>query len=101
MHIVAIGWMYVVIMMSITEASIVAGIMTFLFYGVVPVAIILYLSGAKQRGRRREMEEQIKRDAAIAAHARAEEIDESSAEPDSMQTLAKAETGTAKDKAVD
>lgn len=40
MHIVAIGWMYVVLMMSLTEKSFVAGVMTFLFYGVVPVGII-------------------------------------------------------------
>ena len=51
MHIVAIGWIYVVLMMAITEHSIVAGIMTFLMYGVIPLAIILYLTGSKQRRR--------------------------------------------------
>jgi predicted lipid-binding transport protein (Tim44 family) len=49
MHIVAIGWMYVVLMMSLTEKSFVAGIMTFVFYGVVPVGIIWYLSGSGRR----------------------------------------------------
>ncbi len=53
MYIVAVGWIYVVLMMSITETSAVAGIMTFLFYGVVPVAIILYLMGGPERKRRR------------------------------------------------
>jgi hypothetical protein len=33
-------------MMSISEESVVAGIMTFLLYGALPLAILLYLSGA-------------------------------------------------------
>lgn len=57
MHIVAIGWMYVVLMMSLTEKSFVAGVMTLLFYGVLPVGIIWYLSGSgKRRARRRAAE---------------------------------------------
>lgn len=53
MHIVAIGWLYVVLMMAITARSAIAGIMTFLLYGVVPLAIILYLTGSKRRRRNR------------------------------------------------
>lgn len=53
MHIVAIAWIYVVLMMSITERSVVAGVMTFLLYGVVPLAVILYVMGAAGRKRRR------------------------------------------------
>jgi hypothetical protein len=52
MYIVAIGWIYVVFMMSITEQSVIAGIMTFLLYGVVPVSILLYLGGSKRRKQR-------------------------------------------------
>lgn len=55
MYIVVIGWMYVVLMMSIAEDSVVAGIMTFLLYGVLPLAIILYLSGGRQRSRNRAL----------------------------------------------
>ena len=55
MHIVAIGWLYVVLMMAITERSAIAGIMTFLLYGVVPLAIILYLTGSKRRRRNRAL----------------------------------------------
>jgi hypothetical protein len=55
MYIVVIGWMYVVLMMSIVEDSVVAGIMTFLMYGVVPLAIILYLTGGRQRRRNRAL----------------------------------------------
>lgn len=53
MYIVAIGWAYVVMMMSIAEDSAVAGVMTFLLYGAVPVTLILYVGGAGARKRRR------------------------------------------------
>jgi biotin transporter BioY len=49
MYIVAIAWIYVVLMMSIVEQSFIAGIMTFLMYGVLPLLIILYLMRAAYR----------------------------------------------------
>lgn len=75
MYIVAIGWIYVVLMMSITEESAVAGIMTFLFYGVLPVSIILYLSGSRRRKRNRE-----------AAAAGSGQSSDPSSDPTSNQT---------------
>lgn len=62
MYIVAIGWIYVVLMTAITEPSLVAGCLTFLLYGVLPLAIILYLIGAPQRRRNRQGEEKLRRD---------------------------------------
>ena len=62
MYIVAIGWIYVVLMMAITEPSLVAGCLTFLLYGVLPLAIILYLIGAPQRRRKHRAEEKLRRD---------------------------------------
>jgi bacteriorhodopsin len=59
MYIVAIAWIYVVFMMSITEHSVIAGIMTFLLYGVLPLAIILYLMGTPQRKRNRVKAEKL------------------------------------------
>ena len=56
MHIAAVGWIYVVLMMSIVEESFVAGIMTFFLYGVLPVTIIIYIGGTGKRRRRREQE---------------------------------------------
>jgi len=53
MYIIAIGWIWVVFMMSITETSIVAGLMTFLFYGFLPCALLLYLMGTPARRRRK------------------------------------------------
>lgn len=67
MNIVALAWIYVVLMMSITETSVVAGVMTFLMYGVIPVTIILYVMGTTQRRRRRHLAEKAKMEAAAAA----------------------------------
>lgn len=50
--IVAIAWIYVVLMMSIAEHSVIAGIMTFLLYCVLPLTIVLYLMATPQRRRR-------------------------------------------------
>lgn len=64
MHIVAIAWMYVVVMMSITEHSFIAGLMTFLLYGVLPVTVILYLMGTPLRKRKRAAAEKLAREQA-------------------------------------
>lgn len=67
MYIVAIGWMYVALMMAITETTIVAGVATFVLYGLVPVSIIVYIMGTG--GRRRRRREQAAREAREAAAA--------------------------------
>lgn len=54
MHIAAVGWIYVTLMMAITEETVVAGIVTFLLYGVLPTLIIIYVSGSPQRRKRNE-----------------------------------------------
>ncbi|MCA3185319.1 MULTISPECIES: hypothetical protein [unclassified Cupriavidus] len=57
MYIVAIGWLYVALMMAITETSIVAGVATFLLYGLAPVSIVMYIMGTPGRQRRRKARE--------------------------------------------
>lgn len=57
MYIIAIAWIYVVFMMAIMEASVIAGIVTFLLYGVLPVSIIVYVMGTGQRKRKRRVQE--------------------------------------------
>ncbi len=69
MHIVAIAWIYVVLMMAITERSVVAAIMTFLLYGVLPLTIILYLMGTTRRRRQRARAEKIRAEMAAATAA--------------------------------
>lgn len=51
MLIVAIAWIYVVALMSLTETSFVAGAMTFLGYCVLPLSILYYLTGSGRRKR--------------------------------------------------
>ncbi len=52
MYIVAIGWLWVVLMVALTEASVTAGILTFLIYGLAPLALFLWLVGTPVRRRR-------------------------------------------------
>ncbi|WP_255581777.1 hypothetical protein [Cupriavidus sp. AU9028] len=57
MYVVAVGWLYVALMMAITEHTAVAGVATFVLYGVVPVSIVLYIMGTPGRRRRRKARE--------------------------------------------
>ncbi len=77
MYIVAIAWIYVVLMMSITEQSVIAGIMTFLLYGVLPLTIILYVMGSPQRKRNRAKAEKLLQDSALPAKPIGSENEES------------------------
>lgn len=49
MYIIAIAWMYVVTLMAATEKSLTAGLLTFIFYGALPCALLLWLLGSKHR----------------------------------------------------
>lgn len=53
MHIVAIGWLYVTALMALTESGAVAGVLTFLCYGVLPTTLLWWLSGGRKRRQRR------------------------------------------------
>jgi biotin transporter BioY len=54
MYMIAIAWLYVVLMMSITETSVTAGIMTFIFYGIIPLSVVLYIVDAPRRRKNRQ-----------------------------------------------
>ena len=77
MWIVAIAWMYVAIMMTLAEAThpqgtILGAIITFLFYGVAPVAIVMYILGTPGRRRARraaEAQAEAARQASLASAA--------------------------------
>lgn len=53
MYIIAIAWLYVTVLMASTEKTIVAGILTFVFYGLLPCALLLWLLGVKHRKHQR------------------------------------------------
>jgi len=71
MLIVAIAWIYVVGLMALTEPTVVAGIVTFLFYCVLPLGTLTYIAGTGKRKARRRAEEQAARDARAASEAEA------------------------------
>ena len=56
MYLVAIGWLYVVLMMSAAEAmssqgTVLGAVFTFVLYGVGPLALVLYILGTPARKR--------------------------------------------------
>lgn len=53
MYIIAIAWLYVTVLMAATEKSVTAGVLTFVFYGLLPCAILLWLLGTKHRQHKR------------------------------------------------
>lgn len=77
MYIIAIGWLYVTLLMALTEASIVAGVLSFVFYGLAPTALLFWLPGTKARRQR-----SAKRSAAVAGDEFAHAPDRSDAKPD-------------------
>ncbi|MCP5229110.1 hypothetical protein [Accumulibacter sp.] len=52
MYIIVIGWLYVTALMALTESSVVAGVLTLTFYGLLPSALLLWLFGGPARRRR-------------------------------------------------
>ena len=77
---VAIAWVYVVLLMAMTEQTIVAGVMTFLLYCIIPLSIILYLMRTPQRKRRRLAAEQLQATAAAASAATVDKTNAHSAD---------------------
>lgn len=57
MLIVIVAWVYVVLLMALTEHSVIAGIMTFLLYGLLPLSVITYLLNTPARRARRRAQE--------------------------------------------
>lgn len=81
MYLIAIAWMYVVVMMAVAEATgtgtVLGAIFTLLLYGLLPLGIVLYIFGTpgrRQTRKRREAQE------AMRAHEAAREA--ASSQPD-------------------
>lgn len=77
MYLVAIAWLYVALMMAVAEAthaqgSVLGAIVTFVLYGLAPIALVMYLMGTPMRRRaRREAEARERAQALAAAEAAA------------------------------
>ncbi len=81
MYLLAIGWLYVALMMSIAEAtntngSILGAIVTFTLYGLLPAALLMYILGTPQRKRRIK-----EREAALQASAEPDAGGQAPADP--------------------
>ena len=56
MYLIVIAWIYVVLMMSVAEATnsngtVLGAVITFVLYGVLPAALVAYLMSAPARNR--------------------------------------------------
>jgi hypothetical protein len=63
MYLVAIAWIYVVLMMAVAEAlspqgTVLGALLTALLYGALPLSIVMYLLGTPHRRRARRAAEQ-------------------------------------------
>lgn len=57
MYLVVIAWMYVVLMMSVAEATnttgtVLGAIVTFIFYGLLPMGLVVYIMATPGRKRK-------------------------------------------------
>ena len=64
MYIVPIAWLYVTLLMAVTEASasngtVLGAAITFLLYGVLPITLVVYVMGAPARKRAIKAREQL------------------------------------------
>jgi Na+-transporting methylmalonyl-CoA/oxaloacetate decarboxylase gamma subunit len=71
-HLVAIAWIYVVGMMALAEAlstrgSVLGGIITFVFYGLLPLAVVMYLLATPARKKMLRAQQEAEASAAAAA----------------------------------
>lgn len=58
MYLVIIAWLYVVVLMAVAEAtsttgSVLGAIITFFFYGLLPIGILIYVTGSPLRKKAR------------------------------------------------
>ena len=62
MYLIAIAWIYVVLMMAVAEAlstqgTVLGAVITFALYGVLPLSILMYILGTPGRRRLRQRAE--------------------------------------------
>jgi Mg2+/citrate symporter len=65
MYLVAIAWLYVALMLAITARTITIGVLTFLFAGLLPCALLLWLMGGAHRKRLRTLAQNAQDDATM------------------------------------
>lgn len=61
MYLIPIAWLYVAILVAIAEDTIVAGVLTFIFWGLAPLALFMWIFGTPARRRRQREREAMDR----------------------------------------
>jgi len=56
MYLIAIGWLYVALLMAVVEAfgpqgSVLGALVTFVLYGAAPITVVMYIGGSGLRRR--------------------------------------------------
>jgi hypothetical protein len=75
MYLIVIAWLYVTLLMALAEAfssqgSVLGALITFVFYGLLPMALVVYLMGTPMRRKAiRKQEEQARQEASTSAAA--------------------------------
>lgn len=57
MYLIAIAWLYVVMIVAVADTTLVGSVLTFIFWGLAPLALFLWLFGTPQRRRQRTRKE--------------------------------------------
>lgn len=52
MYIIAIAWLYVALLAAISDTTVVGGVLTFVFLGLLPMSLFLWLFGTPARRRK-------------------------------------------------
>jgi len=55
--IIVIGWLYVTVLVAANEPTIISGIISFAFYGLLPCSLLIYFAGSRVRRERRRFRE--------------------------------------------
>jgi len=77
MYIVAIAWLFVTILMAMTERSVTAGLLTFLLYGLAPLMLFWWVVATPKRRARK---------AARSAPGDSMRVEQYPGEPDQQHT---------------
>lgn len=56
MYVIAIAWLYVVIIVAASDTSVVGGVLTLIFWGLGPLALFLWLFGTPARRRAKALQ---------------------------------------------
>ncbi len=52
MYIVVIAWLFVALVIAASQASVIAALLSFAFWGILPLGLVLWLMGTPERRRR-------------------------------------------------